>query len=289
MIDRSATASGSRSIQRGRFKMAVAVLLLLAIGLKALWDYGPRPDIEFSGRVLDAKTKSPLADVYVLVNVRSFKANFAHGHSGCAYGEVIKTDAEGRFHFAKPYAEALTRKPNRSYSLHFGFYRPGWMPVSQKTPYFAEDGPDYLMTPDTTSFVDRGQRLMRMLDNNCSVNSRGRGWSGLWLEIFREGVDQYCDQSEALWADHSHAAFYTAQNLTIGMLERLSKQQDSESSEWPASEIERRLADYRAWQQENRDLFFSTQADDHVVTGPDVDGDIKRQLCAYLSPSSNAP
>ena len=271
----STSAPRKRKVLRIAF-LSIGAVIAAGVAWNYYWEYGPRPDIVFEGRVLDG-AKAPLADVFVLVNVRSFTADFGHGHSGCAYGEVVQTDANGRFRFARKYNEVFKRKPNQTYSLQLGFYKPGWIPQDSRDRQSPGLGPDYLMIRDETSFVERGGRLNGMLDNNCNYGIQGKGWPQLWAAIYLEAYDEYCDESKPLWSDLSMSAFYFARRFFY-LADSLSKQQDLSPLGLPRLELERRESAMSAWRASEREK-FDVRFESFIPVGADIDVNDKRRVC----------
>ena len=270
--------------------------LLLTIAAWFAWtyyiDWGPRPDVAAVGRVVDAETGRPLEGVFVQINVKQFSGGWHGGHMSCLHGEVIRTDADGRFSARKSLRELIppSERNGDQPGADLGFYKPGWIPKSGNSWFNAKEGADYPMIPDRTDFAKRGRRIAAMLDGACAYKVQGQGWPELWTAIFTEGFGQYCDQTQALWSDISHASFYTAQNLVVGMLDRMVTQRDISSLGWPRADVERRLASFRRWQDQDRELFFGTlRIDSDKTNDPDVTMEAKQRFCSLFDAGTTSP
>ena len=193
--------------------VAATTLGLLLVGVAVVRAYGeqhnPSPDpyvfskkqiVEFEGRITHAQTGEGLADTYVIVNMRSYKAvaYTHHGVSGCRESsQAVKTDANGRYRVHWEWPGGKAGVPS-DLSVNVKAFKPGWAhyPRAAKTgsSFLVSMQRDFQMLPSEQPLAERIDTLRRLLGDNCWAADQ----SPLGIEMaeaaYREAWSQACDQ-----------------------------------------------------------------------------------------------
>lgn len=207
-----------------RLKIGSGVIAVLAVVTGLAWtlngraDVQRRPDVVVEGRVTEAVTGRPIPDAFVIVNLRTFRAARAthHGASSCVRGSgVVRTDADGRYRFARKFDD-----PNERYledlSVDLRVYRPEmtyypdegwtWFPISKRT--------SFELARDTASFEKRMNRLRLLLDNTCNYSTE-QSYAPLFEAMFGETWSAYCGPQSA---GYSFVVYEIAKDHLLGMI-----------------------------------------------------------------------
>jgi hypothetical protein len=210
----------------GGIALAVGVGLVVATGrspfAKPEGDFRKAPVIEFQGRVYDHETGKGVPDAFVIINMESYTDEpvTGHGVSGCVGGEVVRTDAQGRYQFRWTWAE-YRKKPPDDLTVMLKAYAQGWeyYPRERRlgTPWqtTTTEGPDIVMTKDEATFDERLTFIAKLNDNACSYGPRGATFASLLDAQYREYYAGYCLASGTEYADLAWERFRTFEAFAI--------------------------------------------------------------------------
>jgi hypothetical protein len=177
--------------------LVVSAALLAGMGLvvatgaggivRPVGDFADQPVIDFEGRVFDHASGKGLPDAYVIVNVVAYSEEpvTAFGALGCAAGEVVRTDSQGRYRFRLAWAEYGETPPSKV-SVRLKAYAPGWeyfprerrLGTSWQSTH--AEGPNIAMTKDEATFEERMAFISKLNDNPCQYGPRAASFSALY-------------------------------------------------------------------------------------------------------------
>jgi hypothetical protein len=133
--------------------------------------FSGKPVVEFEGHVTDARSGEGLADAFVIVNMRTYKAVGFTGVSGCNISsQIVKTNASGRYRVHWSWPEHGEEPPD-DLSVNVKAYKQGWAhhPRARKTgsSFLVSMQRDFQMAPQEQPFSERVDTLVRFQRDNC--------------------------------------------------------------------------------------------------------------------------
>lgn len=199
-------------MRRAMIVLVVGAVLLAGMGfvvatgdggiVRPVGDFADQPVIDFEGRVFDHDSDVGVPDAYVIVNVVAYSEEPVTGFGalGCAAGEVVRTDAQGRYRFRWAWAE-YGEKPPSKVSVRLKAYAPGWeyfprerrLGTSWQSTH--AEGPDIAMAKDEATFEERLAFVAKLNDNGCPDGPRADTWTAMLFAQQREVWSALCSTS----------------------------------------------------------------------------------------------
>ena len=277
--------------------VAATTLGLLLVGVAVVRAYGeqhnPSPDpyvfsrkqiVEFDGRVTHAQTGEGLRDVFVLVNMRSYKAvaYTHHGVSSCRESsQVVKTDAQGRYRVHWDWTNSKSGVPD-DLSVNVKAYKPDWAhyPRAAKTgsSFLVSMQRDFQMLPSEQSLAERIDTLRRLTGDNCRNADHSPVGVEMAEAVYREAWNIWCVQaSEPI----RYEDFATVEVLLRGLKSKIAHGNDRNMTNDEA---------YERAQSHKRALLATLpkypwpEGWNPPPVQPDFSTEEKQLLCQFLAP-----
>lgn len=223
--------------------------------------FSGKPVVEFEGRITHATTGAGIPEVYVLVNMRTYRAvPFTHhGVSGCQdSSQVVKTDAEGRYRVYWSWAEHNEEVPD-DLSVQLKIYKPGWEYYPVVRPriswYSVDEQHDFKLVEDGAPFEHRLDFVRRVMGDNCPPAYSSPAGIEMQDAISREVWAMYCEPEGVGYNDLSYVTFDQTRGYLLDMpfkhySNREPKPSESQQSDYAhmlSQMVEKLLPDF-PWQ-----------------------------------------